>query len=81
MSRASYCYDGEEIIASFAATIVSADYGVPGSPVFYELEDVELGDLVILGVTVAIETLPKELQLEIHALSSGRMDDWEIDDD
>lgn len=81
MSRVSYFYDGEEITVSFTATTVSSDYGVEGSPVFYELEDVEVNNLTILGVDVAIESLPKELREEILALAPELVDGWEICDD
>jgi hypothetical protein len=49
------------ITVVFEANLVQTDYGVPGSPVWDEVEDVEIDSLEILGVEVDPKTLPTAL--------------------
>ena len=37
------------IIASLSARMVKSDYGVPGSPVFYEADDMTVDSIEIFG--------------------------------
>lgn len=55
-------YTGEEIKILFTGRAVKSDYGVPGSPVWTEVEDPSIDQLHILEVKVDPKILPKELQ-------------------
>lgn len=63
------------------ARMVRNDYGVSGSPVWYEPEDIECDETVeIEGVRVKLSVLPKELQDIICDRASSAADDehgWE----
>ena len=64
-------YNGAEMTVWFQAQSERCDYGVRGSPVWYEIDPatVEVTDLEILGVHVDFEKLPGDLQEAIRALS------------
>lgn len=62
-------YRGSEIEVHFAADAERNDYGVPGSPVWYEPVNIEITALEVLGVDVEINALPDALQNEIYALA------------
>lgn len=63
------------------ARMVRNNYGVSGSPVWYEPEDIECDETVeIEGVRVKLSVLPKELQDIICDRASSAVDDehgWE----
>jgi hypothetical protein len=65
-------YNGEELNVTFVASIERCDYGVEGSPVWYEVkpETIEILHFDILGIDVDPRILPQELQDAIHALSN-----------
>lgn len=67
-------WGGEELEMTFTARAVKADYGVPGSPTWTEIEDIEVEEIEILGVRVKPEALPRELLEKIHELSTEL--DW-----
>lgn len=69
-------YAGEEIYATFSGTPISNDYGVPGSPVWTTIEDIEIDSLEILGISVDIDALPIPLQERILELSDDL--EWEL---
>lgn len=46
-------YNGEEIVVTFYGDAVRNDYGVPGSPVWHEPDNIEIASLEICGVDVA----------------------------
>jgi len=54
--RATYSDDLTEI--EFTAVMTETDYGVPGSPTFEEIEEVEIETLTIGGTEVDVKTLP-----------------------
>ena len=65
--RAHWC--GEELEVTFVANLEVTDYGVPGSPRFAEITDIEIEQLEILGVVVDPSQLNNELIEQIHALA------------
>ena len=73
----SATYHGEEIEVSFTAETERTDYGVPGSPVWDEIDPttIRVASIEILGCDVKLSTLPKELQEAIVGLADGV--DWE----
>jgi hypothetical protein len=68
------------INATLSARMERTDYGVPGSPVWYEAEDIEF-DLTIniAGVDVEIKDLPKVLRdaLLDEAINVTESGEWE----
>ena len=73
----STTYRGEEIEVSFTAETERTDYGVPGSPVWDEIDPttIQVSSIEILGLDVKLSTLPKELQDAILDLADGL--EWE----
>ena len=56
-------YDGDdqlhvEVVA--CGNAVRNDYGVPGSPVWHEIEDIIIDEFVVNGTTYTIKSLTKE---------------------
>jgi len=68
------------VSATLSARMERTDYGVPGSPVWYEPEDIEF-DLTIniAGVDVEIKDLPKVLRdaLLEEAINVTESGEWE----
>jgi hypothetical protein len=62
---------GEEVHVTFHARTERSDYGVPGSPVWDEVDpsSVEIATLSILGVDVDPRVLPDDLVEAIRSLS------------
>lgn len=67
-------WTGEEIDVLFSARRVKTDCGVPGSTI-YEIEDIEIDELKILGVVVDPKDLPQKLRRKIEALEKNV--EWE----
>ena len=65
-------YNGEELNVTFVAAAERCDYGVDGSPVWYEAkpDTIEILHFDILGIDVDPRILPPELQDAIYALSN-----------
>ena len=65
-------YSGEELNVTFVAQTERSDYGVPNSPVWYEVkpDTIEILHFDILGIDVDPRILPQELQAAIYALSN-----------
>jgi hypothetical protein len=63
-------YKGEEIKVRFVAESVRTDFGVPGSPVWQEVDmnTIEVDQLFILDMPFDIKELPKALQDAILSL-------------
>jgi hypothetical protein len=63
-------YNGDEIKVHFVAESVRTDFGVPGSPVWEEVDmnTVEVDQVFILDTPVDIKELPKALQDAILSL-------------
>lgn len=70
-------YHGEEILVHFTAETERTDYGVPGSPVWDEIDpaSIRVCSIEILGCDVKFAALPKELQDAILGLADGL--EWE----
>lgn len=79
MTRAITIYSTEDIDVTFSADLVRSDYGVPGSPVWYEPENIEIEEIVIMGVAVKEKYLPVDLTYKILELAD-EIDDWETND-
>lgn len=78
MAQGTASYRGKDVSVDYTASMSRADYGVPGSPVWWEPDDVEVVSVEILGIEVAFETLPKDLQDEILAMADEC--DWEAEE-
>ena len=65
-------YSGEELNVTFQAQTERSDYGVPNSPVWYEVnpDTIEILHFDILGIDVDPRILPHEVQRAIWALSN-----------
>jgi hypothetical protein len=63
-------YKGEEIKVHFVAESVRTDFGVPGSPVWEEVDmnTIEVDQLFILDTPINIKELPQALQDAILSL-------------
>lgn len=70
-----------ELSIDLHATMVKDHYGVPGSPVWQTDTDHEFGSthVEIMGVKVALSSLPKELQdaLLEECIARADFDKWE----
>jgi len=62
-------YRGEELYIAFSANMELCDYGVPGSPVWWEPVDIQAESVEILGIPVPIDSLPDDLQNAIQEIS------------
>lgn len=51
-------YNSEDFSVTFEANRVLNDYGVKGSPTWYELEDVTITAFVFLGLNMPLEHIP-----------------------
>lgn len=67
----------EDMTMVFTATMERNDYGVSGSPVWYEATDIELDSLEIMGYEVNLKALPKELVGDLVAEYGDTIEDWE----
>jgi hypothetical protein len=74
-------FRSEMIDVDFSVEMEQQDYGVPGSPVWWEpiWDSLEVDTLTVLGVDVAIDSLPQELRQAILDLADEV--EWETDDD
>lgn len=70
-------YHGEEILVHFTAETERTDYGVPGSPVWDEIDpaSIRVASIEILGLDVKLSTLPEDLRNAILDLADGL--EWE----
>lgn len=73
----SATYHGEEMTVSFTAETERTDYGVPGSPVWDEIDpaSIRISSIEILGLDVKLSTLPEDLRDAILGLADGL--EWE----
>jgi hypothetical protein len=64
-------YSGQEVEAVFSASAEACDYGVPGTPVWSEIDPatVTLDSVTICGVEVKPAELPSELVNALHQLA------------
>jgi len=56
---ATYEADNGALVVAFTARAELTDYGVPGSPVWEEMTDVQIAAVEICGVPVPLSDLPK----------------------
>lgn len=66
----------EDVSAKFTAVMVESDYGVPGSPTFYEPEDIELIYVEVFGVELPLKDLPEKLEDAIYDLIDEFEPEW-----
>ena len=69
MSIVQGSYVGEELEVAFFGTLERCDYGVPHSPVWWEVVDIRVEEVYILGVSVTYDSLPKELKQNLSDLA------------
>lgn len=83
--KLSALYDegGLEVFASVSANLVRNDYGVPGSPVWYEVDDASVDVFCVNGVDYTFKELTAkigvdaaELLEEICVEAAVKKDDW-----
>lgn len=79
-------YDEDVLEVSITATgkAVRSDYGVPGSPVWYEIEEIEIEEFEINGVAYSekavVEKWGKDVADELYGVCAeavAEKDDWE----
>lgn len=68
----------DDFIAEFRAVGRMDDYGVPGSPRFLSVDDVELVSLEFLGHDLPHDSLPDAIEAALLELAEGL--DWERDE-
>lgn len=73
---ATATHTGEEIEVTFTARMVKTDYGVERSPVWYEPEDIEIDEVVILGTAVDHTNFPAKVLADLLELA----DDLEFEE-
>lgn len=80
MTRVYTTVNYDDIQAMFSATMVKDDYGVPGSPVWWSPEDIELEEVSILDVTFAgkkeLDTLPNNLVEALYEMVDNMDEEW-----
>lgn len=68
MSRQTAIYNSGDIMVVFSYIPEECDYGVRGSPVWYEPTDISVEELYILDVPTDINTLGEDLRENIYLL-------------
>jgi len=66
---ATATYDNGDVRIVFHADLYVNDYGVPGSPTWYEPENIRVESVEIFGVEVEMSKLPLDLQSVIADLA------------
>lgn len=61
-------WEGEEVTVVFEASFEKADYGVPRSPTWWEMSDLKMISVEILGIDMPISSLTPELKTTLEAL-------------
>ena len=61
-------WEVEEVTVVFEASFEKADYGVPRSPTWWEMTDLRMVSVTVLGVDLPISSLTPELKTTIEAL-------------
>ena len=71
-------YHGEEVTVVFEGDWIKNDYGVPRSPTWWEVDNIEVVEVCIYGVKVDHKKLPPELLDVFYELSDElEQSDWE----
>lgn len=68
----------DDFSACFKARGERNDYGVPGSPTWWEAQDIELASFEFLGQPVPIEKLPDAIEAALLEQADGL--EWERDE-
>lgn len=68
----------DDFTATFSAVGSMDDYGVPGSPRFPVVDEVELVSLEFLGHDMPRDNLPEQIEAELLERAEGL--DWERDE-
>lgn len=68
-------YSGEEIEVEYSCRLEKSDYGVRGSPVWDEVEDLEIETVTILGVEIDHKKLGEEFEARLLELADDL--EWE----
>lgn len=68
----------DDFIAQYSAVGSMTDYGVPRSPRFPVIEDIELVSLEFLGHDMPRDSLPEQIEAVLLELAEGL--DWELDE-
>lgn len=66
----------EDMVITYSAETERSDYGVPGSPVWDEIVDVEVTGVEIMGVEVDPKVLPKNLINDLCEMAPEDSDEW-----
>jgi len=66
---ATATYDSGDVRIVYSANLYLNDYGVSGSPTWYEVEDIDVVSVEIFGIEVEISKLPLDLQSAIMDLA------------
>ena len=83
--KLSSMYEDDELLVEYVASgrVVAMDYGVPGSPVWHEIDDIEIDTFNINGVDYTekklVEKLGKDAVDELYEIcaKSAEGRDWE----
>jgi hypothetical protein len=75
METATATLELDRITVVFSADMERSDYGVQGSPVWYEPTNIEVVSVEILDVEVTFKLLPPGLQKAIRDLAD-EIEDW-----
>lgn len=69
MQNATACWSGEELKVTFSGTMEKTDFGVPGSPEWDDIRDIQITAVTLLGVEFDPKTLSKSLQDRLMSLA------------
>lgn len=76
---ARYTYDNGDFLIEFAATTSKNDYGVRGSPVWDEIEDISVEMFAINDVEIDLRDLPKAVIAALIGIAENlEGDEWTI---
>lgn len=73
-------YRGDDIEVFFVADMERSDYGVPGSPVWYEPLNIDFAEIIILGKTYEEKELPPRLVDDLLSLVDETTFELEVED-
>ena len=61
-------WEGKEVTIVFEADFVKTDYGVPRSPTWWEMTDLRMVSVTVLGVDLPISSITPELKTTLEEL-------------
>jgi hypothetical protein len=77
MTKATATAHFEEFSIMLEANMVRSDYGVSGSPVWYEPEDIEIVWFEFMGKEFYLKEFPKDFQDWVWQLATDEEHVWE----